>query len=111
MCWGYEHLAIALLFDSGGCFVRLRGCLERSGVVVFYPHPLACEKDHIAPQLCQKKKDTKEEWGWVCVRVSRLSAWRLALKDTAKKCTPLKFLKSSTYNIHFKSYLMLRVLA
>ncbi|QPB11588.1 hypothetical protein [Cutibacterium phage PAVL20] len=28
--------------------------------------PHGCEKDHIAPQLCQKKKDTKEKGGgWV----------------------------------------------
>lgn len=78
------------------------------GVFVFSTTPRGCEKDHIAPQLCQKKKDTIKEKGGGCFR---LSAWRLALKDTAKKCTPLKFLKSSTYNIHFKSYPVLRVLA
>ena len=52
-----------------------------AGVFVFPSHPLACEKDHIAPQLCQKKKDTKEKWGWMGVRVSQLSAWRLAVKE------------------------------
>lgn len=52
------------------------------GVFVFSSYPLACEKYHIAPQLCQKEKDTKEKWGWMGVRVSQLSAWRLALKDT-----------------------------
>ena len=77
--------------------------------VCFLHYPHGCEKDHIAPQLCQKKKDTKEKWGWVCVRVSRLSAWRLALKDTGSAGTPDRFLKSSTYNIHFKSYRVLRV--
>lgn len=49
------------------------------GVFVFPSYPLACEKDHITPQLCQKKKDTEEKWGWMGVRVSRLSAWRLAV--------------------------------
>ena len=87
----------------------LRGCSVDGGVVVFSTTPHGCEKDHIAPQLCQKEKDTKEKRGWVCVRVSQLSAWRLALKDTGSAGTPLKFLKSSTYNIHFKSYLVLRV--
>lgn len=77
--------------------------------VCFLHYPHGCEKDHIAPQLCQKKKDTKEKWGWVCVRVSRLSAWRLALKDTGSAGTPDRFLKSSTYNIYFKSYPVLRV--
>ena len=91
--------------------MRLRGRLECSGVFVFSTTPHGCEKDHIAPQLCQKEKDTEEKWGRVCVRVSRPSAWRLAVLDTAKKGTLLKFLKSSTYNIHFKSYLVLRVLA
>lgn len=47
--------------------------------VCFLHYPHGCEKDHIAPQLCQKKKDAEEKWGWVCVRVSRLSAWRLAV--------------------------------
>lgn len=70
------------MFDSRGCFVRFMGCSVYGGVVVFSSHPLACEKDHIAPQRCQKKKDTEEKGGWVCVRVSRLSAWRLALKYT-----------------------------
>nr|DAN85451.1 MAG TPA: hypothetical protein [Caudoviricetes sp.] len=86
----------------------MRGCLERSGVVVFSTTPHGCEKDHIAPQLCQKKKDTKEKRGGGCFR---LSAWRLALKDTGSAGTPDRFLKSSTYNMHFKSYLVLRVLA
>lgn len=78
---------------------------------VVLPYPHGCEKDHIAPQRCQKEKDTEEKWGWVCVRISRLSAGRQALKDTAKKGTLSKFLKSSTYNIHFKSHPVLRVLA
>ena len=79
--------------------------------VCFLPYPHGCEKDHIAPQWCQKKKDTEEKRGWVYVRVSRLSARRLALKYTAKKCIPSRFLKSSTYDIHFKSHPMLRMLA
>lgn len=79
------------------------------GVFVFSTTPHGCEKDHIAPQPCQKKKDTEEKWMWVCVRVSQLSAWRPALKDTGSAGTPYRFLKSSTYNIHFKSYLVLRV--
>ena len=79
--------------------------------VCFLHYPLACEKDHIAPQLCQKKKNTEEKWGWMGVRVSQLIAERLALKDTGSAETPYRFLKSSTYNIHFKSHLVLRVLA
>lgn len=77
------------------------------GVVVFSTTPLACEKDHIAPQLCQKEKDTEEKRGWVCVRVSGL-----ALSGVGHRLSgnTLKVLKSSTYNIHFKSYLVLRVL-
>nr|DAS67999.1 MAG TPA: GRB2-binding adapter (GAPT) [Caudoviricetes sp.] len=47
-------------------------CLCRGGCFLHYP--LACEKDHIAPQRCQKKKDTKEKRGWMGVRVSQLSA-------------------------------------
>lgn len=50
----------------------------RGGCFLHYPH--GCEKDHIAPQLCQKEKDTEEKRG-VGVRVSRLTAWRLALKE------------------------------
>lgn len=71
MAWnvlGYVYPTCALLIDSGGCFVRLRGCSVCAGVVVFHPHPLACEKDHIAPQRCRKKKDTEEKWGSVCSR-------------------------------------------
>ena len=34
-----------------------------AGVFVFSFYPRICEKDHIAPQLCQKKKDTEEKWG------------------------------------------------
>ncbi|QSL99412.1 hypothetical protein [Propionibacterium phage TCUCAP1] len=49
----------------------------RGGYFLHYPH--WCEKDHIAPQRCQKEKDTKEKWGRACVRVSQLSAWRLAV--------------------------------
>ena len=61
-----EYLALALLIDPRPCFVRLRGCSVCAGVVVFFSYPLACEKDHIAPQWCQKKKDTKENGGgWV----------------------------------------------
>nr|DAU37887.1 MAG TPA: hypothetical protein [Caudoviricetes sp.] len=52
----------------------MRGCSVCAGVVAFPSHPLVCEKDHIAPQLCQKKKDTEEKRGWMGVRVSRLSA-------------------------------------
>lgn len=44
------------------------GVVNAVWIVVFYPHPLACEKDHIAPQLCQKEKDTEEKWGSVCSR-------------------------------------------
>nr|DAO88567.1 MAG TPA: hypothetical protein [Caudoviricetes sp.] len=42
--------------------------------VCFLHYPPGCEKDHIAPQLCQKKKDTEEKRGWMGVRVSQLSA-------------------------------------
>ena len=77
--WGYEYSTLALLVDSGGCFVSLRGCSVCAGVVVFSTTPLACEKYHIAPQLCQKEKDTKEKWWWMGVRISMLSAWRLAV--------------------------------
>lgn len=79
MCWGYVYPTCALLIDSGGCFVCLRGCSVCAGVVVFYLHPLACEKDHIAPPAVLKEKDTEEKWEWVYVRVSRLSARRLAV--------------------------------
>lgn len=58
---GYEYLALALLIDSGPCFVALRGCLERAGVLVLSNTPHRCEKGHIAPQLCQKEKDTEEK--------------------------------------------------
>nr|DAX59466.1 MAG TPA: hypothetical protein [Caudoviricetes sp.] len=35
----------------GGCFLH---------------YPLACEKDHIAPQLCQKRRTRKKNGGgWV----------------------------------------------
>lgn len=34
-----------------------------AGVFVSYPHPLACEKDHIAPQLCQKRRTQKKNEG------------------------------------------------
>ena len=94
----------AVLFVWGGVLF-VPGCLFS------HPTPLACEKDHIAPQLCQKRRTRKKKGGWVCVRVSRLSAWRLALKDTGSAGTPDRFLKSSTYNMHFKSYPVLRVLA
>ena len=56
-------LPYALLVDSRPCFVCLRGCSVCGGVFVFSSYPLACEKDHIAPQLCRKKKDTEEKWG------------------------------------------------
>nr|DAF61333.1 MAG TPA: hypothetical protein [Siphoviridae sp. ctkV91] len=41
----------------------MRGCSVDGGVVVFSPHPLACEKDHIAPQLCQKRRTRKKKGG------------------------------------------------
>lgn len=43
------------------------------GVVVVLSYPHGCEKDHIAPQRCRKKKDTKEKLGWMGVRVSGLA--------------------------------------
>lgn len=58
---GVEYSTLALLVDSRPCFVRLRGYLVCSGVFVFSTAPMGCEKDHIAPQLCQKKKDTEEK--------------------------------------------------
>nr|DAX64006.1 MAG TPA: hypothetical protein [Caudoviricetes sp.] len=82
-------------------------CLCRGVCFLHYPH--GCEKDHIAPQLCQKEGHGTRKKGGVGVRVSRLSAWRLAVKDTGSAGTPDRFLKSSTYNIHFKSYPVLRV--
>nr|DAD66281.1 MAG TPA: hypothetical protein [Siphoviridae sp. ctj7f2] len=76
---------------------------------VFSTTPHGCEKDHIAPQLCQKKKDTKEKRGvgWC----SRFTAYRLAPSVEGHRLSgnTLKVLKSSTYNIHFKSYQVLRV--
>lgn len=83
----WEPLGVGILYRcpavrSWGLFCLFRGCSVCAGVVVFHPHPLACEKYHIAPQLCQKEKDTEEKWGWMGVHVSRLSAERLALKDT-----------------------------
>nr|DAU50396.1 MAG TPA: hypothetical protein [Caudoviricetes sp.] len=84
-------------------------CLCRG--VCFLHYPLACEKDHIAPRLCQKRRTRKKKGGGCVFAVSQLSAWRLALKDTGQAGTPYRFLKSSTYNIHFKSHLVLRVLA
>lgn len=62
-----EYPTDALPIDSRPCFVRLRGCSVCAGVVVFFSYPLACEKYHIAPQLCQKEKDAKEKWGGGCV--------------------------------------------
>ena len=48
-----------VLFVGGGV-LNLLGCL------LFSTTPHGCEKDHIAPQLCQKEKDTvKEKGGWV----------------------------------------------
>lgn len=53
--------------------VNVPGCL-------FSPLPPGhVRKITSPPQLCQKKKDTKEKWGWMGVRVSRLSAERLAV--------------------------------
>lgn len=81
----------------------------RGGCFLHYPH--GCEKDHIAPQRCRKEEGHGRKMGvGVC---SYFKAWRLALSSVghSQRCTPSKFLKSSTYNIHFKSYLMLRVLA
>ena len=69
-----------------------------------YPH--RCEKDHIAPQRCQKKKDTEEKGGWMGVSVSGLAP---SVKGHRLSRNTLKVLKSSTYNMHFKSYLVLRV--
>ena len=89
----------------GGCFVRLAGCL------LFSTTPHGCEKDHIAPQLCQKEKDTEEKkGGGGC---SRFTAYRLApsVEGHGLSGNALEVLKSSTYNVHFKSYLVLRVLA
>lgn len=81
-------------------------CLCRGGCFLHYP--LACEKDHIAPQLCQKEKDTEEKWGWMGVRVSGLAP---SVKGHGPSRNTLKVLKSSTYNMYFKSYPVLRVLA
>lgn len=61
------------------------------------------------PSGVERRRTREKNGGGVCVRVSRLSAWRLAVLGTARRCIPAKFLKSSTYNIHFKSYLVLRV--
>ena len=79
--------------------------------VYFLHYHLACEKYHIAPQLCQKEKDTKEKRGWMGVHVSQLSAYRLAPSGIGHGLSrnTLKVLKSSTYNMHFKSHPVLRV--
>lgn len=92
----WNRLGVGILYRcpadrSWGLFCSFEGvfCLCRG--VCFLHYPLACEKYHIAPQLCQKKKDTEEKWRWMGVRVSQLSAWRLALKDTGSAETPYRF--------------------
>ncbi|QPB11742.1 hypothetical protein [Cutibacterium phage PAVL21] len=80
--------------------MRLPGCLFSS------PTPHGCEKDHIAPQRCQKEKDAKEKWGWMGVHVSGLAP---SVEGHRLSRNILKVLKSSTYNMYFKSYLVLRV--
>ena len=42
------------------------GC-EGGGVVVVLPYPHGCEKDHIAPQLCQKEEGHGRKMGGGCV--------------------------------------------
>lgn len=53
-----------------------------AGVFVFSATPWHVKNITSPPSCVKKKKDTKEKWGWMGVRVSRLSAERLALKDT-----------------------------
>lgn len=80
------------------------GCL-------FYPlTPWYVRKITSPPSGVKREGHGRKMGVGVCSRF-RLSAWRPALKDTGKKGTLSKFLKSSTYNVDFKSYLVLRVLA
>lgn len=77
---------------------------------LFSPLPPMVVKKITSPPSGVKREGHERKKG-MRVRVSKLSAWRLAVKDTGSAVTPLKFLKSSTYNMHFKSYPVLRVLA
>ena len=70
--------------------MRLRGCSVCGGVFVFSSTPMGVRKI-TSPPAVSKEKDTEEKWRWVCVRVSQLSAWRLALKDTGSAGTPDRF--------------------
>lgn len=47
------------------CCSILGGCFVDGGVSVFSTYPHGCEKDHIAPQLCQKEGHGKKKGGWV----------------------------------------------
>ena len=77
----------------------------RGGCFLHYPH--GCEKDHIAPQRCQKKKDTVKERGGVWVFTFQGLA--PSVEGHRLSGNTLKVLKSSTYSMYFKSYLVLRV--
>lgn len=60
---GYEYLALALLIDSRGCFVRLRGCLERGRVVVFYPTLWLVRKITSPPSGVKRRRTRKKNEG------------------------------------------------
>ena len=81
------------------------------GCLFSLPTPWHVKKITSPPSCVKRRRTRKKNGGWVRVRVSRLSASRLALKEHGLSGNTLKVLKSSTYNMHFKSHLVLRVLA
>ena len=70
--------------------------------------PMACEKDHIAPQLCQKRRTRKKNGGGCVFAFHSLAP---SVEGHRLSGNTLQVLKSSTYNIHFTSHPVLRVLA
>nr|DAQ10858.1 MAG TPA: hypothetical protein [Caudoviricetes sp.] len=50
-----------------------RGVLFVVGWLFSLPTPTGARKI-TSPPAVSKEKDTEEKWGWVCVRVSQLSA-------------------------------------
>lgn len=88
--------------------MRLRGCSVCAGVVVFSATPMGVRKI-TSPPSCVKREGHGRKKGGGCVFAFHSLA--PSVVGHGLSGNTLQVLKSSTYNIHFKSYPVLRVLA
>lgn len=85
--------------------MRLRGCSVCAGVVVFSTTPWHVRNITSPPSGVKKRRTRKKNGGgWVFA----FQGLAPSVKGHGPSGNTLKVLKSSTYNMYFKSYLVLR---